>query len=297
MTRQRKKMSTSPSSPRVLVHGAEVRRQVRAWQAAGETVGLVPTMGALHAGHLSLVKRSVRECQRTVVSIFVNPTQFGPNEDFNRYPRQFERDVALLAGGTDLVFAPTTAEMYPPGYATYVDVEQLTSRWEGAIRPGHFRGVATVVLKLFQLAPANIAYFGQKDFQQSVVIRRMTTDLNLPIELHVCPIVREPDGLALSSRNVYLSPEERASGLVLSRSLCRAVELVAGGERNARAIAKAMQDMIATTPGVRLDYAAIVDPATLEETDRIAPGVVALVAAKVGPVRLIDNEILLPPSD
>ena len=261
----------------------------------GETVGLVPTMGALHAGHLSLVARSVRECQHTVVTIFVNPTQFGPNEDFTRYPRQMERDVALLSGsGTDLVFAPTSAEMYPPGYSTYVDVEQLTSRWEGAIRPGHFRGVATVVLKLFQIAPADIAYFGQKDFQQSVVIRRMATDLNVPIEIRVCPIVREPDGLALSSRNVYLSPEERASGLVLSRSLRRAVELVAGGERHAPAIAKAMQDLIAATPGVHLDYAAVVDPTTLEETDRIAPGVVALLAARVGPVRLIDNEILLP---
>ena len=160
--------------------------------------------------------------------------------------------------------------MYPPGYSTYVDVEQLTSRWEGAIRPGHFRGVATVVLKLFQIAPADIAYFGQKDFQQSVVIRRMATDLNVPIEIRVCPIVREPDGLALGSRNVYLSPEERASGLVLSRSLRRAVELVAGGERRAPAIAKAMQDLIAATPGVHLDYAAVVDPTTLEETDRIA---------------------------
>jgi pantoate--beta-alanine ligase len=291
-------MSNSPSSPRVLVNGAEVRRQVRDWQAAGETVGLVPTMGALHAGHLSLVVRSVRECRHTVVTIFVNPTQFGPNEDFARYPRQLERDVALLAGsGTDLVFAPTTAEMYPSGYVTHVDVERLTSRWEGAIRPGHFRGVATVVLKLFQLAPADSAYFGQKDFQQSVVIRRMTTDLNVPIEIHVCPIVREPDGLALSSRNVYLSPDERASGLVLSRSLRRAVELVAGGERDAPAIAKAMQAMIVATPGARLDYATVVDPTTLEETDRITPGVVALLAAKVGPVRLIDNEILLPPSD
>jgi pantoate--beta-alanine ligase len=289
-------MSDQAPSPRVIIDGAEVRRQVRVWQAAGETVGLVPTMGALHAGHLSLVSRSARECRHTVVTIFVNPTQFGPNEDFARYPRQLERDVSLLArSGTDIVFAPTTTEMYPPGFATFVDVEYLTGRWEGAIRPGHFRGVATVVLKLFQLAPADVAYFGQKDFQQSVVIRRMTADLNLPIGIRICPIIREADGLALSSRNVYLSAEERASGLILSRSLARAAELVAGGERNARTIADAMRHMIAATPGVRLDYAAIVDPQTLEEVDHIEPGAVALLAAKVGPVRLIDNEILLLP--
>lgn len=287
-------MPVNPTPPTVLTAGDEVRRQVRTWQAAGESVGLVPTMGALHAGHLSLVARSVAECRHTVVTIFVNPTQFGPTEDFQRYPRQLDRDLELLAAsGAELVFAPTTEAMYPADFATHVDVDQITRLWEGAIRPGHFRGVATVVLKLLNLAPADRAYFGQKDFQQSVVVRRMVVDLNLPIEIRVCPIVREPDGLAMSSRNAYLSPADRQLALVLSQSLRRAADLAAGGERDAARIAAEMRRMIAADDGVRLDYAAIVDPDTLEEATAVAPGVVAIVAARVGTTRLIDNEVFL----
>jgi pantoate--beta-alanine ligase len=271
----------------------ELRSQVLAWRAAGESVGLVPTMGALHAGHLSLVGRSTEECRRTVVSIFVNPTQFGPNEDFSRYPRRLENDLALLSDtGVNLVFAPATEEMYPAGHATFVEVERVSRLWEGAIRPGHFRGVATIVLKLFNAAPADRAYFGQKDYQQSVVIRRMVADLNVPIEIQVCPTVREPDGLAMSSRNAFLNPEERGRAQVLSRSLRRAAELARGGERDARRIASEMRRMVESTAEVVLDYAALVDPDTLEEVNRVEGPAVALIAARVGSTRLIDNELI-----
>jgi len=290
--------------PRIIADGEELRRQVRAWQAAGETVGLVPTMGALHAGHLSLAARSVRECRRTVVTIFVNPKQFGPAEDFQRYPRDLIRDVELLAGlaasqqarEPDLVFAPAAEAIYPADFATHVEVGRVTQLWEGASRAGHFRGVATVVLKLFQLAPADIAYFGQKDYQQTVVIRRMVADLNLPIEIRVSPIVREPDGLAMSSRNAFLGPDDRRRALALSASLRQAVEMVRGGQRDARRISAAMRQTIGAVESVTLDYAAVVDPETLEELDRLDGRAVALVAAKVGAVRLIDNEILNPPA-
>ncbi|HEV2972663.1 MAG TPA: pantoate--beta-alanine ligase [Pirellulales bacterium] len=281
-----------PTLP-IITRGDDLHRQVLGWRAAGESVGLVPTMGALHAGHISLVVRSAEECRRTVVTIFVNPTQFGPNEDFSRYPRQLENDLALLAPtGTDLVFAPTTEEMYPAGHATFVDVGGITRRWEGAIRPGHFRGVATIVLKLFNLAPADRAYFGQKDYQQSVVIRRMVADLNVPIEIRICPTIREPDGLALSSRNAYLSAADRRGALVLSRSLRLAADRVGQGEREARPIAADMRKMIESEPCVGLDYATLVDPDTLEEVSHVAGTVVALVAARVGTTRLIDNEII-----
>lgn len=268
---------------------------VRYWQERGETVGLVPTMGALHAGHLSLVERSVRECARTVLTIFVNPTQFGPGEDYQRYPRQLEQDLEKLRGaGVDIVFAPETKSIYPPGFATYVEIDQLGQKWEGASRPGHFRGVATIVLKLFQLAPADVAYFGQKDYQQSLIIRRMVSDLNLPIQIRVLPIVREPDGLAMSSRNAYLTPDQRQRALVLSQSLKLATGFVRDGERNARIIADRMRERIASTEGVVLDYAAIVDPESLAELSEIHGPAVALVAARVGTTRLIDNEILNP---
>jgi pantoate--beta-alanine ligase len=270
-----------------------LRSRVRAWQRAGEKVGLVPTMGALHAGHLSLIGRSVDECHRTVATIFVNPTQFSPSEDFNRYPRQLERDLETLRGtGTDLVFVPATETMYPPSFATYVEVESLSNQWEGASRPGHFRGVATVVLKLFQLAPADLAYFGQKDYQQAVIIRRMVADLQLPIEIRVLPIVRESDGLAMSSRNAYLTAEERGRALVLSRSLALVGDAIRGGERNAPQIANRMRELIASTEGVALDYATLVHPDTLTEVTDINGPVVALVAARVGTTRLIDNEII-----
>jgi pantoate--beta-alanine ligase len=280
-------------SPTVITRGDELRRQVLAWRAAGESVGLVPTMGALHAGHLSLVARSVEECRRTVVTIFVNPTQFGPNEDFARYPRQLDRDLELLAAANaDLVFVPPADEMYRAGHATLVEVEGISQRWEGAIRPGHFRGVATIVLKLFNLAPADRAYFGQKDYQQSVVIRRMVADLNLPIEIRVLPTIRDPDGLALSSRNAYLSADERTRALALSRSLRRAVELIAGGQRDAKLISGAMRRILESIPGLNLDYATLVDPDNLEEVSRVTGPVVAIVAAKIGRTRLIDNEII-----
>ncbi len=281
------------SSPRIVIDGDELRREVLGWRADGLKVGLVPTMGALHAGHLSLVQRSNAECQRTVVTIFVNPTQFGPAEDFSRYPRTLEADTKLLAGvGSDLVFAPSVEEIYRPGHSTFVEVEGVSRRWEGAVRPTHFRGVATVVLKLFNLVPADVAYFGQKDYQQTVVIRRMVADLNVPIEIRVCPTVREPDGLALSSRNAYLSPEERRRALVLSRSLHRAKELIAAGQRNPTAVAEAMKFMFRETPGVTLDYAALVDPDTMEEVNQLRGRVVAIVAARVGATRLIDNEMI-----
>jgi pantoate--beta-alanine ligase len=280
-------------NPTVITNVVELRRQVLAWRAAGESVGLVPTMGALHAGHLSLVARSGAECRRTVVTIFVNPTQFGPGEDFSRYPRQLERDLeALTSIPTDAVFAPSSDEMYPAGHATFIDVGPIGQLWEGAIRPGHFRGVATIVLKLFNAAPADRAYFGQKDYQQSVVIRRLVADLNLPIEIRVCPTVREPDGLALSSRNAYLGAEERRRSTVLVQSLRQAAELARGGERDAERIAAAMRRMVESAPGVILDYAAVVDPDTLVKIVRLDRPAVALITARVGSTRLIDNETI-----
>ncbi len=280
-------------SPIVITQGDELRRQVLAWRVAGESVGLVPTMGALHAGHLSLVARSVEECRRTVVTIFVNPTQFGPDEDFARYPRPLERDLELLAAAkAEVVFVPSTDEMYRAGHTTIVEVGGISQRWEGAIRPGHFRGVATVVLKLFNLAPADRAYFGQKDYQQTVVVRRMVADLNLPIEIRVLPTARDPDGLALSSRNAYLTAHERSQALALSHSLRRAAELATGGERDAKLIAREMRRILGSTPGLNLDYATLVDPDNLEEVSRVAGPVVAIVAARVGRTRLIDNEII-----
>jgi pantoate--beta-alanine ligase len=295
--------TTTLNRPAIVADPSEVQRLVRAQQAEGKRVGLVPTMGALHAGHLSLVKRSQEQCDYTVVSIFVNPLQFLPHEDFSKYPRPLESDVAKLAElNVPLVFAPTTAEMYPPNFATHVDVSGITELWEGAHRPVHFRGVTTVVLKLFQIAPADRAYFGRKDYQQATTVRRMVSDLNLPIEIVVCPLVRDSDGLALSSRNVYLSAEERRRALVLSRSVHLAREMFAGGERNAEKIRHAMRNLIAAEPAVRLDYATVVDPETLQELSKIEKSAVALVAAQVGATRLIDNEILgmsfpLPPGE
>ncbi len=291
----KRKTATSSALPLVVSDPELLRSQVRAWREAGETVGLVPTMGALHAGHLTLVAQSVSQCSRTVATIFVNPAQFGPAEDFSRYPRTLDEDLAKLRGnGTDLVFVPATETIYPPGFATYVEVEGLSQQWEGASRPGHFRGVATIVLKLFQLAPADIAYFGQKDYQQAVIIRRMVADLRLPIEIRVLPIMREPDGLAMSSRNVYLQPDDRWRALVLSRSLHLAAELVRDGQRDARQIADRMRELIASVEGVALDYATLVNPDTLAELTEITGPAVALVAARVGATRLIDNEIITP---
>jgi pantoate--beta-alanine ligase len=253
-------------------------------------------MGGLHEGHLSLVRQAKKECEVAVVSIFVNPTQFGPAEDFARYPRSLEKDLELLESlEVDAVFAPPSREIYPPGFATFVDPGQLATVLEGAVRPGHFRGVATVVLKLFNIVKPDIAFFGQKDFQQVVVIRRLVEDLNLPVRIAVCPTVREADGLAMSSRNVYLNAEDRKAALVLFRSLERAEEMAQAGEADAQKLLEQMRRTFAAVPRVQLDYAVIVTPATLELVAQVTPGSVALVAARLGTVRLIDNVIFAPP--
>ncbi|MGA2537058.1 MAG: pantoate--beta-alanine ligase [Terracidiphilus sp.] len=259
----------------------------------GNTIGLVPTMGALHEGHASLIRAAVGSVGFVAVSIFVNPTQFGPNEDFARYPRSFEADCALAEReGADVVFAPSVEELYPAGAATFVEVEGLSGRLDGKSRPGHFRGVATVVAKLLIAAEPDRAFFGQKDAAQVAVLRRMATDLRLATEIVVCPIVREADGLALSSRNIYLSADERAQALVLSRAVGRAEALFVSGERNGKEFVEAAREAFAAVPQVRVDYIALVDWATLEPVEVAAPGSLFAVAAYVGGTRLIDNTIL-----
>ncbi|HEY1646953.1 MAG TPA: pantoate--beta-alanine ligase [Terracidiphilus sp.] len=261
--------------------------------AVGPMVGLVPTMGALHAGHASLIRASHASCGFTAVSIFVNPTQFGPHEDFARYPRTFDADCALAeTEGADVIFAPRVEELYPAGASTLVDVEGLGNRLDGQSRPGHFRGVATIVAKLFIAAEPDRAFFGQKDAAQIAVIRRMTTDLRLATEIVVCPTVREPDGLAMSSRNIYLSPTERAQALTLSRAIHHVESLAAAGQRNSATLIAAAQKIFATEPAVRVDYVALVDWATLEPLEIAVPGSLFAVAASVGATRLIDNTIL-----
>jgi pantoate--beta-alanine ligase len=275
---------------------AEMSRFASEVRAGGKRLGLVPTMGALHEGHLSLVRRAKSQCDVVVVSIFVNPTQFGPAEDFARYPRRLENDLELLdALGVDAVFSPASGAMYPSGFSTVVDPGCLTTVFEGALRPGHFRGVATVVLKLFNIVRPDQAFFGQKDFQQVVVLRRLVEDLNLAVRIAVGPTVREADGLAMSSRNAYLDEADRQAALVLWRSLERAGEMVRTGEEDAGKVLEEMQRTFAAEPRARLDYAAIVSPSTLEAVTRVIPGTVALVAARVGGVRLIDNHIFAEP--
>jgi pantoate--beta-alanine ligase len=281
---------------RTITTAAEIYAEARALRAAGKTVGLVPTMGALHEGHLSLVRRARAECDAVIATIFVNPTQFGPSEDFSKYPRTFERDLELLAAeNCDLVFVPTKDEIYPAGFSTYVEPPAVAAPLEGTHRPGHFRGVATVVLKLFNLIPADVAYFGQKDYQQSLVIRHMVRDLNLPLKILVCPIVREADGLALSSRNRYLSPAEREQALALSRSVRHAEERVRAGQRDADAIAAAMKHELTAAGIQRIDYATVADAQTLAGLNRLDRPAVALVACFVGTTRLIDNCLLPAP--
>jgi pantoate--beta-alanine ligase len=268
----------------------EVRSAVAAARSAGATVGFVPTMGALHDGHLSLIRRARQECGFVVVSIFVNPTQFGPHEDLSRYPRPFDRDVGLCAQEhVDLVFAPDEATVYPVGFTTFVDVQGLGTRLEGASRPGHFRGVATVVAKLFHMVAPDVAYFGQKDAQQVAVIRQMVRDLDLPVDIRICPIVREKDGLALSSRNAYLSDDERSSALALSRCLYAAKGLIDAGCRDADSVRHKMRGVLESAPAVAIDYAQLVDPVTFEPVAEITGPVLAVVAARVGKTRLIDN--------
>jgi len=258
-----------------------------------EPLGLVPTMGALHAGHLSLVQRARDECPTVAMSIFVNPTQFGPHEDLSRYPRPLERDLQLAQdGGVDLVFNPSADEMYPSRFSTHVEVGVPALRWEGERRPGHFRGVATVVAKLFTIVSPQRAYFGQKDFQQLAVVRRMVADLNLPVDVIGCPTIREPDGLALSSRNVYLSDDDRPFATALHNALAEGRRRLASGERDGEAIRDAMERVLQDTPGVSVDYAAVVDPHTLEPLKRIEGPAHGLIAVRLGPVRLIDNQPL-----
>jgi pantoate--beta-alanine ligase len=277
-----------------LVHTiSEVRAAVREVRAGGGTVALVPTMGYLHEGHMSLVDRARELADRVAMSIFVNPMQFGPREDLARYPRDLERDLEMARGrGVDLVFAPEVGEMYPFGEPQVSVVPgALAERMEGAIRPGHFRGVLTVVAKLFGIFQPDVAVFGQKDFQQAALIRRMARDLDQGVRVEVAPIVREPDGLAMSSRNVYLSPEERERARALSRGLERSRALFAAGERDAEALRASLWNAM-SVPGVEPGYAEVVDPLTLEPVAQASPGAVLLVAAVVGRTRLIDNAVL-----
>lgn len=257
-------------------------------------LGLVPTMGYLHEGHLSLARRARQECGAVAVSIFVNPTQFGPSEDFSRYPRDLARDLALLEDlQTDLVFAPSGAEIYPPGHATTVEVDAVTDVLEGAVRPGHFRGVATVVCKLFNIVQPSRAYFGQKDAQQTVVIARMVRDLDMPVEVIVCPTIREPDGLAMSSRNSYLAADERRAATVLHRALAAADTRFRAGERSAEGLRGAMRDTLAHEPQARIDYVSVADRQSLRELDTVPPqGALMSMAVRIGKTRLIDNVIL-----
>lgn len=265
----------------------------RARQNLPGVFGLVPTMGALHAGHLSLVRRAKAENDHAGVSIFVNPTQFGPREDLSKYPRPLERDLQLLSdAGVDLVWTPTPDSVYPPGFQTWVEVENVTRPFEGAHRPGHFRGVATVVAKLFNAFTPDRAYFGQKDAQQVVVIKRMAADLNFPLEIVVCPTVREPDGLALSSRNAYLSPDERKAAAVLHRALSTAKEAFDKGERGGGRLREIMTSTLAAEPLARPDYVSAADPETLAELDQIHGGILLLMAVRIGATRLIDNFLL-----
>jgi pantoate--beta-alanine ligase len=270
---------------------ALVRKALLPVRASGATIGFVPTMGALHAGHRSLIEQARAECRHVVVSIFVNPTQFAAHEDLSKYPRPRQQDLVLCqTAGADLVFYPSVEEMYPPGGLTVVEVSGLTTLWEGATRPTHFRGVTTVVAKLLNIVGPDVAYFGQKDFQQQAIIRQMVRDLDFPVEIRTCPTIRDADGLALSSRNVYLSVAQRHSALCLSRAL-RAGETLFRADKPPPEIAAAMRTEIQQTPGVVLDYAAVVDPDTLQEAERLQSRLVALVAARVGTTRLIDNAI------
>lgn len=280
---------------RVVYSIAETRSALRDLRAHNGTVGLVPTMGALHAGHISLVRSARERCDIVVATIFVNPTQFGPNEDFSKYPRTFEEDCRLLEQeGVDLLFAPGVEEMYPAGASTFVEVEGLSDRLDGVSRPGHFRGVATVVAKLFHIVGPDLAFFGQKDAAQVAVLRRMVRDLNFPLEIVACATLREPDGLALSSRNRYLSASERQIALTLRCTLSEIERHAMQGEARSSLLIEAGLKVLALEPEVRLDYLKIVNPDTLEDVADIQHGALIAIARWVGSTRLIDN-VILPP--
>jgi pantoate--beta-alanine ligase len=259
----------------------------------GGTLALVPTMGALHAGHLSLIDAAKRDCAHVAATIFVNPLQFGPSEDFSRYPRTFEADcAALTAAGVDILFAPSAESLTPAGATTFIEVAGISDRLDGAHRPGHFRGVATIVAKLLHIAAPDRAYFGQKDAAQLAVLRAMVHDLNFPVQLVACPIVREPDGLALSSRNRYLTAEQRSRATILHRSLAAAADLHTRGERNSQALIATMMQMLASEPTVMVEYAAVVNPGTLLPLSDTTCGALIAVAARLGETRLIDNQLI-----
>jgi len=276
--------------PHVITTCDEITEVATAVRRAGKTLGLVPTMGALHAGHLSLVHRAAQQCDHVIATIFVNPTQFGPSEDLTQYPRTLDADVKSLARlRVDYVFSPDEGQMYAADHSTYVEPPEVAHHLEGMFRPTHFRGVATIVLKLFHLIPADVSYFGEKDYQQLAVIRQMVKDLNVPIRVEGCPTIREEDGLAMSSRNAYLSPAERKQATALHRSLMLARELAAQGESSAARIAANMRRVIADAGIEQIDYITIADATTLEEVSEIDAPAVALIAARVGRTRLIDN--------
>lgn len=271
----------------------DVRERVNAWKREGLTVGFVPTMGYLHEGHKSLMQAARKNNDKVVVSVFVNPMQFGPNEDLESYPRDFEKDSALCESvGVDLIFHPEPEEMYADGFCSYVDMNGLTTELCGKSRPIHFRGVQTVVLKLFNIVKPDRAYFGQKDAQQLAVIKRMVKDLNVDTEIVGCPIVREADGLAKSSRNTYLNPDERQAALILSRSLKLGRELIENGETDAKAVIKAITDSINAEPLAKIDYVNVVDFDTITPVDRIGKSVLVAIAVYIGKTRLIDNFII-----
>lgn len=278
-----------------IIHETGVMQQrCLAIRASGKSISFVPTMGYLHEGHLSLLRKGRKRGDVLVLSIFVNPAQFGPNEDLDSYPKDLQSDLELARSvGVDLIWAPLPHQVYPEGYATYVDVEGLTETLCGASRPGHFRGVTTVVCKLFNVVQPNKAFFGQKDFQQLAVIRRMVTDLNMPVEIVGLPIVREEDGLAMSSRNVYLSTDQRQQAVVLSRSIARARQMVFDGESDCRKILTDLRQLIEEQPDARVDYLHICHQATLQDQERVDSDSVLLLAVFIGTTRLIDNSFLL----
>jgi pantoate--beta-alanine ligase len=281
--------------PRVIEAVDELREAVARFRRQGKTIGLVPTMGALHAGHLSLVEAAKDQCDVCLVTIFVNPSQFGPAEDLGQYPRTLEADLDALAQyGVELAFVPNDSQVYQPGHSSWVEVDSVSEPLEGECRPGHLRGVATIVLKLFNMASADVAYFGQKDYQQVAVIRRMVADLNVPIEVRTCPIIREPDGLAMSSRNVYLDVAAREQSLVLWKGLCLAEELVNGGQRDAAAVVEGIRRIILSAPDAKIEYTALVDPATFEPVSEIRGPTLVALAVRFGTTRLIDNCLLEP---
>ncbi len=271
----------------------EVRSHIKAARSEGKKIGFVPTMGALHIGHTSLIDRAVKDCDYVVVSIFVNPTQFGPGEDFEKYPRPIEADLKICEEhGVDLVFNPTPKEMYPAENITWVNVEKLTEPLCGRFRPGHFRGVTTVCAKLFNIVQPDIAYFGQKDAQQAIVIKRMVADLNMPLEIVICPTVREANGLAISSRNQYLSDQQKKDACLIYKSLQKCQKMIDSGTKDTKKIISQMQKILQQAPSIKIEYISVVNADTLRSIDQISGQVLAAVAAKIGSTRLIDNILI-----